>query len=105
MLFLNSIRSRIILCIFLSTLPLIGFFIYTFQQGRLTASSHAEAELMRAAKQVSFTQEHLVHEVHDLLKVLALSRIVRQQDAAACTFRLAEIIRSHPESREFMLVF
>ena len=94
---LDSLRSRIILIIFLSILPLLGMFIGTYLEQRRNEERHARDNVLRVAQQFSIYQEHQVNEAYHLLVTLAQFPALLELDRAGCSAKLAKIVERDPD--------
>jgi len=79
-----NLRSRIILIIFLSILPLLGVFFYLYLEECRDEEEHAQDLVLRVARQFSIHQERLINEARQLLLTLSHYPAVRQRQEAAC---------------------
>jgi PAS domain S-box-containing protein len=95
--FLDSLRSRIILIIFLSILPLLGIFIGIYLEQRRNEERHAREHVLQVAQQFSLYQEHQVNQAYRLLATLAQFPSLLELDRAACSAKLAVIVSKDPD--------
>ena len=92
----SSLRFRIIIIIFLASLPLLGWFVYLFLEERRHYAYYAKEDLLRVAQQASMYQEHLIHEGHQLLMALAHCPALRRKEAALSSAYFAQLLQKQP---------
>lgn len=94
--FTLSLRTRLILLVFVALLPTRGLGIYTAWEMRQIARAEALQDAMRLARIASTSGERLVEGAQQLLFTLARLPEIRRQDAPACSRLLADLLRSYP---------
>jgi HAMP domain-containing protein len=92
----SSLRVRLLLLVLLALIPARGLGIYTAWEMRQIARAEALQDAMRMARVASTAGERLVEGAHQLLLTLARLPEVRQQNAAACSKLLADLLKPYP---------
>ena len=91
-----SLRTRLLLFVFLAFAPVLGLMLYTATEQRQQAAIAVQGEALRLARHAASDQERLVEGARQLL--IALSRIpsVRSYDAATCTAFMTDLLKQYP---------
>ena len=88
--FLGSIRTRLLLLVVLSILPLLALMLWTAADQRRQASVEARAEALKTAQHAAEGQWRLIEETRLLLADLA--RAPELRDSATCSVVLSGIL-------------
>jgi signal transduction histidine kinase len=92
----SGLRFRLILLGSLTLLPILGLMLYTYQEQRQLAITEAQQNALRLARLAANDQEHLIEGARQLLVALAQLPSVQDQDAAACSLFMFDLLREYP---------
>ena len=98
-----SLRSRLILLVFLAVIPALGMMLYTAAEGRQKAATQAQQEALRLARLAANEQEHLVEGAYQLLIALARLPEVRSGDLSACSALFADLMAQYRRYTNFVV--
>jgi signal transduction histidine kinase len=93
---LNSLRIRLLVLMLLAMGPMLALVLYGYSQQMRAATAEAQAKALTFARLAANDQARLVEGARQLLVVLAQLPSVQNQDAAACSSFLAELLREYP---------
>ena len=91
-----SLRTRLLLFVFLAFFPVLGLTLYTATEQRHQAAIAVQREALRLARLSASSQERLVEGARQLLIALAQVPSVRNHDDAACAVFIADVLRQYP---------
>ena len=91
-----SLRVRLLLLVSLALLPVLCLMVYTNQEQRHLSVTEAQQNALRLARFAAHDQERLIEGTRQLLVALAQLPSVRNQDAAACSLFLADLLKLYP---------
>ena len=94
--FLNSLRFRLILLVFLAVLPAVGLIIYNGVEDRQNARKDAQEYALRLTSLVSMETRQTIQMTRQLLSSLTEFPAVKNRDMQECSFLLESIERIHP---------
>jgi signal transduction histidine kinase len=94
--FLNSLRFRLILLVFLAVLPAVGLIIYNGVEDRQNARKDAQEYALRLTSLVSMETRRTIQMTRQLLSSLTEFPAVKTRDMQECPFLLESIERIHP---------
>jgi diguanylate cyclase (GGDEF)-like protein/PAS domain S-box-containing protein len=95
--FFSSLRFRLILLVFLASLPAFGLILYSGLEQRHAAVLDAQGDALRLVRHVAMDQERMIHGAEELLGVLAQLPAVRDlPNPAAVSELLARVLRENP---------
>jgi serine phosphatase RsbU (regulator of sigma subunit) len=93
---LFSLRSRLLLLVFLAGLPLLGLILYTGLEQRRHAAELVEDNALRLARLVAAEQQQLVTSTRELLVMVSELPAVRNFNSAACNNLFAKLREQYP---------
>ncbi len=93
----TSLRSRLILLVFLTSIPAILFLIQSGNYQRKQAMSAAQEEVVHLTKVASTMQATLVDSVKGVLLTLGHFPTFKEQDTTGCQAILSEMVDEHFE--------
>ncbi|WP_052316022.1 ATP-binding protein [Desulfomonile tiedjei] len=94
--FLNSLRFRLILLVFLAVLPAAGLIIYNGVEDRQNARNNAQEDALRLSSLISLETKQTIQMTRQLLSSLTEFPAVKNRDLQDCSFLLEGIRRIHP---------
>ncbi len=94
--FLNSLRFRLILLVFLAVLPAVGLIIYNGVEDRQNARNNAQEDALRLTSLVSMEITQAIQLTRQLLLSLTEFPAIKNGDIQDCSFLLESIRRIHP---------
>jgi len=92
MLWLDTLRNRIVLIVVLAMLPSFGLVVYSDLEQRRHAGLEARQHALQLARQASQNQRSLINETRHVLGLLAEQRPVREGDADGCSAFMAQLL-------------
>ena len=95
--FLFSLRSRLILLVFLAVIPALALMLYNGFEQRAVAAYHPKEEALRIVRLVSANQNQIVEKIHQFLFFLSRFPKVRSLNPSSCNILFADLLRQHPE--------
>jgi diguanylate cyclase (GGDEF)-like protein/PAS domain S-box-containing protein len=93
---LSSLRTSLLLLVFLALLPAFGLLLYTGYQQRQHAIGDVESDALRLAHNAASEQELLIQGAHQFLLTLASLPQVQSLDPEACSSLFAELLKQYP---------
>ncbi len=92
---LSSLRTRLLLVIFLTVMPALGLILYTGLTDRRHRAELAQDNAMQLVRLASADQERLIEGTRQLLVTLSHLPQVRSDDGAACSALLGDLLRHY----------
>jgi signal transduction histidine kinase len=89
---LASLRTRLLLLVFLAAIPSLGLTLYTNLEERQLRKALVQEHAMRLSRLVSADHERLIEEARRLLVNLARLPAVRERNRAACNALFADLL-------------
>jgi|GEM_PF-1595087 serine phosphatase RsbU (regulator of sigma subunit) len=93
---LASLRSRLLLLVFLAGLPSLGLVLRSGLEQRRYSAAMMQDNALRLARLAGVEQEQLVTSTRQFLMMLSQVPEVRKFDSAACNKRFAELRKQYP---------
>ncbi len=94
---LSSLRSRLILLIFLAMMPVVGVILYADFEERAFLISDMEEQVQRISQLTASVQEQIIEGTHQLLSSLAKLPELEDYNVAECKAHFAEVLNEHPQ--------
>jgi signal transduction histidine kinase len=89
---LASLRTRLLLLVFLAAIPSLGLTLYTNLEERQLRKALVQEHAMRLSRLLSADHERLIEEARRLLVNLARLPAVRERNRAACNALFADLL-------------
>ena len=89
---LASLRTRLLLLVFLAVIPALGLTLYTNLEERQLRKALVQEHAMRLSRLVSADYERLIEDARQLLMTLARFPAVRDRNRAACNAFFADLL-------------
>ena len=93
---LASLRSRLLLLVFLAGVPSLGLVLYTGAEQRRHTAAVMEDNTLRLARVAAVEQEQIISSTRQLLITLSQVAAVRRPDSAACSQFFAKLREQYP---------
>jgi len=93
---LASLRIRLLVLVLLAVVPMLALVLQSYAQQVQTATAEAQANALRLARLAANDQDRLTEGARQLLVVLAQLPSVQNQDGAACSSFLADLLKEYP---------
>jgi signal transduction histidine kinase len=92
---LASLRTRLLLLVFIAAIPALGLTLYTNLEERQLRKEQVQEHAMRLSRLVSADHERLIEDARRLLVNLARLPAVRDRNRAACNALFADLLTRH----------
>jgi signal transduction histidine kinase len=92
---LASLRTRLLLLVFLAVIPALGLTLYTNLEERQLRKALVQEHAMRLSRLVSADYERLIEDARQLLVTLARLPAVRDLNRAACNALFTDLLAQH----------
>jgi PAS domain S-box-containing protein len=93
---MNSLRSRIIIIVFLAVIPLAGLLIYNNLQYRQAATLNTQKNLMGVVKNSNSDYNNIIDQTKQFLLVLTEHPAVKNHESAASSELFKKVIKGYP---------
>ena len=94
--YFGSLRSRLIVLVFLAVLPALGLILFTASEERRAAAAEVQDDALRIARLASSAQERLIEGARQLLIMMAHLPAVSEDDPNEATRLLASVHEEYP---------
>ena len=94
--YFGSLRSRLIVLVFLAVLPALGLILFTASEERRAAAAEVQDDALRIARLASSAQERLIEGARQLLIMMAHLPAVSEDDPKEATRLLASVHEEYP---------
>lgn len=89
----SSLRSRLLLLLFLMSLPSVWILSYHVFEEREFAIAQSRQTALATTRQIAFTQKKVIQRTRHYLEQLATSPVLQHPDAPECSLYLAAALR------------
>ncbi len=100
----SSLRTRLMLLIFLAALPVFGLTLYNGFREREAAARAVQEDALRVARLAAFSQARQIEGARQLLTALSHLPEVHSGDWAACSTLFAELVDKFPFYANFGVI-
>jgi signal transduction histidine kinase len=94
--FLASLRARLLALVLLAVVPMLALVLHSYSQQVQAASAQAQANALGLARLAARDQERLTEGARQLLVALSRLPSVQNEDTAACSSLLADLLKEYP---------
>jgi HAMP domain-containing protein len=90
--YISSLRSRLIILVFLAMLPAFGVIFYSAARHRDLTASQVQANALRAARAIAVEHERFFENAHQFLLMLSRAPQIRDHNKPVCAKYLAGLL-------------